>query len=206
MSHERLAINGVDSGAQPLFNETKNLVLAVNGEIYNHLDIKKELVNPSKFMTESDCEIISHLYEANPENPAAIADRLNGIFAFVLYDEAKDRYIVARDHCGIIPLYWGRDKDGNRWIASELKALHDMCDELSDFPPGHVYDSATDTLTKWYDPAWHDDTVLPTKAVVIEELRTQLVASVHTHIHTRTRTHAHMHTCALAHILTYSHT
>jgi len=175
--HERLAIVDPVGGAQPLFNQEKNKILAVNGEIYNHLDLKKELKNPSKFMTASDCEIILHLYEEMGMTKDVPA-KLNGIFGFVLLDEEQDCYMISRDHCGIIPLYWGRDKDGVMWVASELKALHDVCVTFEDFPPGHMYNSKTGQLTKWYDPKWHDEDYMPTKNIVLNELRDQLEASV----------------------------
>jgi len=174
--HERLAIVDPENGAQPLKNGDKSLILAVNGEIYNHKDLRKELKNPSKFQTDSDCEIIWHLYEeGGVEN---VCHRLNGIWAFVLLDEKKGTFLIGRDHCGIIPLYWGRDVDGALWIASEMKALHDVCKTFEDFPPGHYYDSTAGVVKKWYEPAWHDEKYMPTKPVDLVELREQLTASV----------------------------
>jgi len=179
MAHERLSIVDLETGAQPLINFSKNIVLSVNGEIYNHKALRKELqmsgMNKSKYMTASDCEIIHHLYEAHDTN---FLNKLNGIFAFVLYDKKKDRFIIARDHIGIIPLYWGRDKDGALWIASELKSLHDICVTFTDFTPGHFYDSATDSMTKWYNPAWHDETRIPNDPLDIDRLRTELENAV----------------------------
>lgn len=177
IAHERLAIVGVDSGAQPILSEDGKHILAVNGEIYNHLDLRKNLKKPGKFLTESDCEIIIHLNkECTPEE---MCNKLNGMFAFVLYNEATQRYIIARDHCGIIPLYWGRDKDGAVWVASEMKALHDMCITFEDFPPGHYYDSTVGEVEKWYNPKWHDEKYIPTTPVDLNRLREEFEASVH---------------------------
>lgn len=179
ISHERLAIVGVDSGGQPLLNAAETNVLAVNGEIYNHLEIKAELKNPGTFVTKSDCEIILHLYEEHGEDAMIEAvNRLNGIFAFVLVDETTGHYFIARDHCGIIPLYWGRDEQGALWVASEMKALHDVCISFEDFPPGHIYSSKTGETSKWYTPTWHDSTYMPTKKVNLEELRTKLETTI----------------------------
>lgn len=176
MVHERLAIVGVDGGAQPISNEQKDKVLAVNGEIYNHKALQAELKAPGKFTTESDCEIIMHLYEeGGMEN---VCDRLNGIFAFVLYDEKKDCYMIARDHAGIIPLYWGRDADGALWVCSELKGLHDVCVTYQDFPPGHYFDSSTGETKKWYNPKWHDGSRLPTNPLDLTKLRDGMIAAV----------------------------
>lgn len=118
--HERLAIVGVDSGAQPLYNPEKNNILAVNGEIYNHNELKKNLNVDFEFQTESDCEVILALYKEKGVN---FLDDLNGIFAFCLYDEEKNEYLIGRDHIGIIPLYYGNDEHGNMYVASEMKAL-----------------------------------------------------------------------------------
>ncbi len=134
--HERLAIVGVSSGAQPLFNPEKTHILAVNGEIYNHKELAKALTVPFEFQTESDCEVILALYkQKGPE----FLDDLNGIFAFCLYDETEDAFLIGRDHIGIIPLYTGRDQSGNLYVASEMKALTPICTQIEEFPPGHYW-------------------------------------------------------------------
>lgn len=120
LAHERLAIVDIEHGAQPLLSEDGQLVLAVNGEIYNHKELKAELGDKYSYQTNSDCEVILALYQ---EYGCDFLDKLNGIFAFVLYDKAKDCYLVGRDHMGIIPLYTGRDTSGNLYVASEMKAL-----------------------------------------------------------------------------------
>lgn len=150
--HERLAIVDVLHGAQPLLSPDGALALAVNGEIYNHRALRAELREPYAFRTESDCEVILALYR---ERGTDFLDALNGIFAFVLYDAARDRYVVARDHLGIVPLYVGRDAHGTLHVASEMKALVPVCADVREFPPGHVLDSAVDAEPRpWYVRPW----------------------------------------------------
>lgn len=152
--HERLAIVDPAGGSQPLLSEDGGLALAVNGEIYNHLELKAELTQPYAFLTGSDCEVINALYEE--DTPASFLNRLNGIFAFALWDRPRQRVLIARDPIGVVPLYWGHDEDGRLVVASELKSLVDICAEVAQFPPGHWYDSATGTLTRYYDRPWRD--------------------------------------------------
>ena len=152
LAHERLAIVDVLHGAQPLLSPDGAQVLAVNGEIYNHRELRAGLRQPYAFRTASDCEVILALYR---ERGVDFLDALNGIFAFVLYDAARDRYVVARDHLGIVPLYVGRDADGTLHVASEMKALVPVCRDVREFPPGHVLDSAAGPEPRrWYTRAW----------------------------------------------------
>ena len=153
LAHNRLAIVDVEHGAQPLKNAAGTHVLAVNGEIYNHRTLESELRTPYRFLTRSDCEVILALYA---EQGSTFLDRLNGIFAFVLYDIEQDRYIVGRDHLGIVPLYTGYDDDGRFYVASEMKALTPVCRTVSEFPPGHVLDSADGTPRPYYTRDWRD--------------------------------------------------
>ena len=129
-----LAIVDPQSGRQPLFSPDKKKILAANGEIYNHRELRKELQSSYDFATESDCEIILALYG---EEGSKFLNRLNGIFGFALYDEINDSYLIARDHMGIIPLYMGWDIKGRLYVASELKALEGHCNKIQEFPPGH---------------------------------------------------------------------
>jgi asparagine synthase (glutamine-hydrolysing) len=152
--HERLAIVDPAGGSQPLLSEDGGLALAVNGEIYNHLELKAELTRPYTFLTGSDCEVINALYEE--DTPASFLNRLNGIFSFALWDRPRQRVLIARDPIGVVPLYWGHDKDGRLVVASEMKSLFDICADVAQFPPGHWYDSATGTLTRYYDRSWRD--------------------------------------------------
>ena len=124
MGHERLAIVDPNSGKQPLYSPNKKNILAANGEIYNHLELREQLKNKYEFSTQSDCEIILALYQ---EKGIDFIDDLNGIFAFAIYDSINDEFFIARDHMGIIPLYMGWDKDGTFYVASELKALEGVC-------------------------------------------------------------------------------
>ncbi|TPX31995.1 asparagine synthase (glutamine-hydrolysing) [Synchytrium microbalum] len=155
LCHERLAIVGVDSGAQPLSNEDGTLLLSVNGEIYNHVTLRKLLKKPHTFKTHSDCEIILHLYE---EMGADLVPHLDGMFSFILYDTVKKTYLCARDHVGITTLYQGwRHSDKSVWFASEMKSLSEDCDRIIAFPPGHYYTSSDAALHQWYHPKWYDD-------------------------------------------------
>ena len=152
-AHERLAIVDPQSGGQPLYSKDKNLVLAVNGEIYNHQALKKDYPD-YEFLTHSDCEVILALYQAKGIH---FIEELNGIFAFALYDKANDCYLIARDHIGIIPLYMGWDKEGNFYVASELKALEGVCNKIQEFLPGHyLYSKEGQELQPWYKREWTD--------------------------------------------------
>ena len=152
LAHERLAIVDVLHGAQPLLDPSGKVALAVNGEIYNHRALRSQLREPYAFATESDCEIILALYK---EKGADFLGDLQGMFAFVLYDASEDRYVIARDHMGIIPLYTGRDAEGHLFVASEMKALVPVCPTIAEFPPGHVLDSRTgNEPVQYYKPAW----------------------------------------------------
>ena len=138
LAHERLSIVDVVHGAQPLLNPAGTQALAVNGEIYNHQDLRAALRAPYEFRTSSDCEVILALYR---DHDVQFLDMLNGIFAFVLYDDERQRYLIARDHMGIVPLYMGEDAAGNVYVASEMKALVPVCTAIWEFPPGHFLDS-----------------------------------------------------------------
>ena len=152
LSHERLSIVDPSSGKQPLYSEDNRYVLAANGEIYNHKELRKEFPN-YEFSTKSDCEVILALY--SKYGPDFI-DKMNGIFAFVIYDSTNDEYFVARDHMGIIPLYIGWDSDKIFYVSSELKALEGVCNKIELFPPGHYFLSSNDDYVKWYDRTWRE--------------------------------------------------
>ncbi|KAI8817566.1 asparagine synthase [Fimicolochytrium jonesii] len=153
--HERLAIVGVESGAQPLTNEDESLILAVNGEIYNHMTLRKLLKRKHNFKTNSDCEVILYLYE---EVGDELVNYLDGMYSFVLYDKKKKRYLAARDHVGITTLYQGwRHSDDSVWFASEMKCLSEDCDRIIAFPPGHYYTSDNKETIKYYKPQWAED-------------------------------------------------
>ena len=166
LAHERLSIVDPVSGQQPLFSPDGKVVLAVNGEIYNHREIRKWYEGRYEFQTKSDCEVILALYRdwkrMGCSDPSWIFEKLNGIFAFALYDEETDKYLIGRDPIGVIPLYIGHDKDGKVYVASELKALEGFCDEYEPFLPGHYFYSSQskgtkdNELTKWYKREWMD--------------------------------------------------
>jgi len=174
--HERLAIVGVDSGAQPLYNPEKTHVLAVNGEIYNHKELREELNSDFVFQTDSDCEIILALYK---EKGIHFLDDLNGIFAFCLYDEEKDAYLIGRDHIGIIPLYTGHDKDGNFYVASEMKALVDVCSHIEEFPAGHYMWSDDKKPVKYYSRDWESYESVKNNEASAESIQKGLEDAVH---------------------------
>lgn len=153
LAHERLAIVDIHGGAQPLRSTDGTLALAVNGEIYNHRELEAALTVPYAFTTQSDCEVINALWR---EQGAGFVDRLNGIFAFALWDAAQQRYLIARDPLGVIPLYFGHDREGRLWVASEMKALVGTCDDVAIFPPGHLLDSAEGLIRPYRSPDWRD--------------------------------------------------
>lgn len=176
MAHERLAIVDPVSGGQPLYNADKTLVLAVNGEIYNHMELRKQLQNPYTFQTHSDCEVILALYE---EMGVDFLEKLNGIFAFALYDTIKDSWMIGRDHIGIIPLYMGWDRFGNFYVSSELKALDGVCSLIKEFPPGHFFCSGMSQPEKWYKREWTDFSEVEQNITDLTALRAALEAAVH---------------------------
>jgi len=175
LAHERLAIVDPTSGKQPLYSEDKKLVLAANGEIYNHRELRKQTTKYA-YQTGSDCEVILGLYQ---EKGVEFVDELNGIFAFVLYDAEKNTFFAARDHMGIIPLYMGWDASGTLYFASELKSLEGYCTKIEVFPPGHFYESSIGELTKWYDRDWRDYDVVKDNPTSIEDLQQSLEDAVH---------------------------
>ena len=153
LAHERLSIVDPQSGGQPLYSPDRKLVLAVNGEIYNHRDIRARYAGRYEFQTGSDCEVILALYR---DKGIHFLEEFNGIFAFALYDEEKDEYLIARDPIGVIPLYIGKDSEGHIYFGSELKALEGFCDEYEPFLPGHYYHSKEGKMKRWYTRDWMD--------------------------------------------------
>lgn len=175
MAHERLSIVGVDSGNQPLYDKDKKLVLAVNGEIYNQKDIRKQY-SDYDFQTHSDCEVILALYK---EKGANLFEDLNGIFAFALYDTENDAYLIGRDHIGIIPLYMGYDDKGQLYVASELKALEGICPDIKEFPAGSYLYSKEGEIKQWYTRDWMEYDNVKDNVSDIDRLRTGLEEAVH---------------------------
>lgn len=176
LSHERLAIVDPTSGRQPLFCPDKKNILAVNGEIYNHLEIRKQLKGNYIFQTQSDCEIILALYQEKGIN---FINDLNGIFGFALYDSTKNEFFIARDHMGIIPLYMGWDKNGTFYVASELKALEGICLRIEIFPPGHYWHSTNSQPTRWYTRDWMEYENVSDNTTNINDLHDALADAVH---------------------------
>lgn len=175
LAHERLAIVGLNSGAQPLYSPERKLILAVNGEIYNHKEIRERYEGQYEFQTDSDCEVILALYR---DKGVDLLEELNGIFAFVLYDEEKDQYLIGRDHIGIIPLYQGHDEHGNFYVASEMKALVPVCKTLSEFPPGSYFSSKDQSPTRYYVRDWNSYDEVKDNVSSKEELTQALEAAV----------------------------
>ena len=176
LGHERLAIVDPASGKQPLYNQDGTVVLAANGEIYNHLELRKKFDGKYQFKTESDCEVILALYQ---EKGSDFVDDLNGIFAFAIYDSKNDSYFIARDHMGIIPLYMGWDKHGTFYVASELKALEGICTKIELFPPGHYWNSGAQAPTRWYKRDWTEFQNVTNNSTSIEDLHDALSDAVH---------------------------
>src|SRR5690606_23338295 len=198
--HERLAIVDPLGGAQPLLSADGGLALAVNGEIYNHRELEQALGDGYAFQSGSDCEVINALYAAgiagsddasagaeaeqgddttDADGVGAWLSRLNGIFAFALWDAARGRAIIARDPIGVCPLYWGHDGDGRLWLASEMKALARSCADVAAFPPGHWYDTATGELRRYYRKPWRERAATRGRRVEPTALREAFEAAVH---------------------------
>ena len=175
LAHERLSIVDPESGGQPLYSPDRKQVLAVNGEIYNHQEIRRLYAGQYEFQTGSDCEVILALYR---EKGIHFLEDLSGIFAFVLYDEEKDEFLIARDPIGVIPLYIGYDADGTVYVASELKALEGQCDYYEPFLPGHYYWSV-DPGQKWYYRRdWMQYDAVKNNPASVEAIRDALTAAV----------------------------
>ena len=175
LAHERLAIVDPASGKQPLFTKDKSLVLAANGEIYNHRELRKQFEGKYEFQTESDCEVILALYK---EKGPHFVDEMNGIFGFAIYDVEKDEYFIARDHMGIIPLYIGWDQNGTFYVASELKALEGYCTKIQLFPPGHYMCSKDGEFVQWYKREWTEFDAVKDNLTSIETIKIALEAAV----------------------------
>ncbi len=176
LAHERLAIVDPTSGKQPLTNSSEDLILAANGEIYNHQELRLPYESTYRFKTQSDCEVLLALYENEGKD---FVKKLNGIFAFAIYDKKNDAYFIARDHMGIIPLYMGWDGNGTFYVASELKALEGICSKIELFPPGHYLYSNDSTPTKWYNPEWENFDSVKENSTSIEDLHDALADAVH---------------------------
>ena len=175
LAHERLSIVDPQSGRQPLYSSDRKQVLAVNGEIYNHLQIREAFAGKYDFLTGSDCEVILALYKAKGID---FLEDLNGIFAFALYDEEKDDFLIARDPIGVIPLYIGFDSDGKVYCASELKALEGQCERYEPFLPGHYYLGSEGKMTKWYKRNWENYESVKDNTASSHDVRVALEAAV----------------------------
>ncbi len=175
LCHERLSIVDPQSGKQPLFSPDNKQVLAVNGEIYNHQDIRNQYAGKYPFQTGSDCEVLLALYRDKGVN---FLEDLNGIFAFALYDEEADDFLIARDPIGVIPLYIGHDADGTVYCASELKALEGFCESYEPFLPGHYYRGSEGKMTRWYKRDWENFDNVKDNAASVAELHDALEAAV----------------------------
>lgn len=175
LAHERLSIVDMNTGAQPLYSPDGKVALAVNGEIYNHKDIRKAMKDDYHFLTESDCEVILALYRRKGID---FLEDLNGIFAFALYDSEKDLYLIGRDHIGICPLYTGHDINGNFYVASEMKALIGVCSTVSEFPPGHYLCSKDGAPVEYYRRDWMSFENVKENTSSVKDLRRALEEAV----------------------------
>ncbi len=175
LAHERLSIVDPESGQQPLYSPDRCQVLAVNGEIYNHKDLRERYKDQYQFQTGSDCEVILALYR---DRGIDFLEELNGIFAFALYDETRDEFLIARDPIGVIPLYIGYDADGKVYVASELKALEGQCDRYEPFLPGHYYWSGEGKMHRYYHRDWMDYDQVKDNKVSVTAIHDGLEAAV----------------------------
>jgi asparagine synthase (glutamine-hydrolysing) len=192
LAHERLSIVDPESGGQPLYSPDKMQVLAVNGEIYNHQEIRRRYAGKYEFLTGSDCEVILALYNSLTHNPSPVdegilftheqicsmLEQLNGIFAFALYDEERDAFLISRDPIGVIPLYIGYDSDGKVYVASELKALEGQCERYEPFLPGHYYWSGNPGMKRYYKRDWMQYDAVKNNPASVEAIHDGLEAAV----------------------------
>lgn len=177
--HERLSIVDPSNGAQPLYNDNRTHVLAANGEIYNHKQLKSELTIPYNFKTGSDCEVILALYEEFKQTGKPFLDRLIGDFAFLIYDAEDNTYFIARDHMGIVPVYVGSDNEGRFYVASEMKALTPVCDTVKEFPPGsYMYSKEDREFHRYYKRDWMEYDNVKDNKTSVEDLKNALMDSV----------------------------
>ena len=175
LAHERLSIVDPESGGQPLFSPDRKMVLAVNGEIYNHQEIRRQYAGRYDFQTGSDCEVILALYR---DKGIDFLEDISGIFAFALYDEEKDAFLIARDPIGVIPLYIGYDSDGTVYVASELKALEGQCERYEPFLPGHYYWSKEPGMKRYYHRDWFEYDAVKNNEASVDAIRDALKDSV----------------------------
>jgi asparagine synthase (glutamine-hydrolysing) len=175
LAHERLSIVDPESGGQPLFSPDRKVVLAVNGEIYNHQEIRRQYAGRYDFQTGSDCEVILALYR---DKGIDFLEDISGIFAFALYDEEKDAFLIARDPIGVIPLYIGYDSDGTVYVASELKALEGQCERYEPFLPGHYYWSREPGMKRYYHRDWFEYDAVKNNEASVDAIRDALKDSV----------------------------
>ena len=181
LAHERLSIVDPESGGQPLYSPDRKQVLAVNGEIYNHQEIRRQFAGRYEFQTGSDCEVILALYR---EKGIDFLEDLNGIFAFALYDEERDEFLIARDPIGVIPLYIGYDADGTVYVASELKALEGQCEKYEPFLPGHYaygnskLENSKFKIERYYKRNWMDYDAVKNNPASVSVIRDALTAAV----------------------------
>ena len=183
LAHERLSIVDPESGRQPLFSPDGKQVLAVNGEIYNHQDLRRRFAGRYQFQTGSDCEVVLALYgsiahDLSHRQICRMLEELNGIFAFVLYDEVRDEFLIARDPIGVIPLYIGYDSDGKVLVASELKALEGQCERYEPFLPGHYYWSREPGMRRYYQRDWMDYQAVKDNGASAADIRAGLTDAV----------------------------
>ena len=175
LAHERLSIVDPESGQQPLFSPDRKQVLAVNGEIYNHQEIRRRYAGKYDFQTGSDCEVILALYR---DKGIKFLEDLSGIFAFVLYDEERDEFLIARDPIGVIPLYIGYDSNGTIYVASELKALEGQCERYEPFLPGHYFWSKEPGMKRYYQRDWFDYDAVKDNDASVSAIHDALVSAV----------------------------
>lgn len=176
IAHERLSIVDPESGGQPLYSKDKKLILGVNGEIYNHKEIREQTKGNYEYLTGSDCEVILALYKEKGIN---FIDDMNGIFGFCLYDEENDSYLIARDHIGIIPLYMGWDEMGQFYVASELKSLEGYCKTIQEFPPAHYLYSKDGEIKRWWNRDWTEYDNVKDNTTSVPELKEAMESAVH---------------------------
>lgn len=174
--HQRLSIVDPEQGEQPMYNPNKDVCAVVNGEIYNHMEIRDMLHGDRKWIGHSDCQVVPHLYEE--VDIKKLANTLSGKFGIIIYDQKKEKYYAIRDHIGIIPVYIGNGKNGEFYVSSEMKTFHDLASSIEILLPGHYYDSELKQQVKWYEPTHYNMDLVPTTPVDFDKLKNLLIQAV----------------------------
>lgn len=178
IGHQRLSVVDPFHGDQPFYGQYHKTISVTNGEIYNHMDLRKDLTKEYKYVGHSDCEVVPYMYDEYDGNVRKMAEKMGGMFASIIYDIEKNRVVIWRDPLGVIPCYIGKGRHGELFVASELKAFHDYAQSIEILLPGHIYDSNVGRQEQWYFPLHYQPNYVPSEKVCLKKLKELLISSV----------------------------